>query len=668
MVVFLNRKSYVDYTVGRSFTGAVKRALSYPVTLTFQNAKEGVIKQDKLNYQSIQYEYDEAAGFWAVNQDYLLPQPAGEQVSKPGYNTFWTVDDKKLTDSGKINITSDNPTVEIDYVIQNPTIQPVADGTVQADFHTLSIDLDAAGPHTVGVQVSHPLLKEQQGTEDTYVYFQYCWWDESGEESGVNGPRSRAEPELFSSSAENGILNRVKTENAVIPIDGQEHARTDGHYYMVEIYGYLVENGGTPELFYKSHHNFIDFGSDSDTEATVSRSYTLQVEVTQVERHAVLFQTGEHGTLEGTSNFAVKDGSTMRKSGYPVPSVAADSGYSFTGWLGTDGITRTSNEVLDLTVTGDMTFTAQYAKDSGSGGSTGTTRYTIEASAGHGGGISPDGRVRVSRGSDKTFRITPDAGYEIADVLVDGESVGAVDKYTFESVRKAHTIEALFAPEKQLADPDDTGVSGWLNTEDHLAYLNGYGGGLFGPDDHMTRAQAAQMFYNLLLDQEVSAAVRFTDVPADAWYARAVETLASLGMVEGVGGGKFAPERTITRAEFTVMAMRFARLPEGGENPFSDVTSSDWFYDQVVGAVQYGWITGYTDGTFRPEATITRAEVTAITNRLLDRAADEDYVDDHAGELRQFPDVSASYWAYHDIVEATNAHSYRVYDGEEHWM
>ncbi|MDB7881545.1 S-layer homology domain-containing protein [Flavonifractor plautii] len=658
----------MDYTVGRSFTGAVKRALSYPVTLTFQNAKEGVIKQDKLNYQSIQYEYDEAAGFWAVNQDYLLPQPAGEQVSKPGYNTFWTVDDKKLTDSGKINITSDNPTVEIDYVIQNPTIQPVADGTVQADFHTLSIDLDAAGPHTVGVQVSHPLLKEQQGTEDTYVYFQYCWWDESGEESGVNGPRSRAEPELFSSSAENGILNRVKTENAVIPIDGQEHARTDGHYYMVEIYGYLVENGGTPELFYKSHHNFIDFGSDSDTEATVSRSYTLQVEVTQVERHAVLFQTGEHGTLEGTSNFAVKDGSTMRKSGYPVPSVAADSGYSFTGWLGTDGITRTSNEVLDLTVTGDMTFTAQYAKDSGSGGSTGTARYTIEASAGHGGGISPDGRVRVSRGSDKTFRITPDAGYEIADVLVDGESVGAVSCYTFETVRKAHTIEALFAPEKQLADPDDTGVSGWPNTEDHLAYLNGYGSGLFGPDDHMTRAQAAQMFYNLLLDQEVSAAVRFTDVPADAWYARAVETLASLGMVEGVGGGKFAPERTITRAEFTVMAMHFARLPEGGENPFSDVTSSDWFYDQVVGAVQYGWITGYTDGTFRPEATITRAEVTAITNRLLDWAADEDYVDDHAGELRQFPDVSTSYWAYHDIVEATNAHSYRVYDGEEHWM
>ena len=341
------------------------------------------------------------------------------------------------------------------------------------------------------------------------------------------------------------------------------------------------------------------------------------------------------------------------------------SGYSFAGWntqADGSGEDYAAGDAFQLTGQNAVLY-AQWSYNGG--GSTGTARYTIEASAGHGGGISPDGRVRVSRGSDKTFRITPDAGYEIADVLVDGESVGAVSRYTFETVRKNHTIEAEF---RAVEKAPDTGVDRWLNTTDHMAYLNGYGTGLFGPDDHMTRAQAAQMFYNLLLDQEVSAAARFTDVAPDAWYARAVETLASLGMVEGVGGGKFAPERTITRAEFTVMAMRFARLPEGGENPFSDVSSSDWFHDQVVGAAQYGWITGYTDGTFRPEATITRAEVAAITNRLLDRAADEDYVDDHAGELRQFPDVSASYWAYHDIVEATNAHSYRVYDGEEHWM
>ena len=394
---------------------------------------------------------------------------------------------------------------------------------------------------------------------------------------------------------------------------------------------------------------------------------------------SITSSAGENGSIAPEGKVYVPAGNSQKFDFTPDTDQSADkwstvtvaentftrSGYSFAGWntqADGSGEDYAAGDAFQLTGQ-DAVLYAQWSYNGG--GSTGTARYTIEASAGHGGGISPDGRVRVSRGSDKTFRITPDAGYEIADVLVDGESVGAVSRYTFETVRKNHTIEAEF---RAVEKATDTGVDRWLNTTDHMAYLNGYGTGLFGPDDHMTRAQAAQMFYNLLLDQEVSAAVRFTDVPADAWYARAVETLASLGMVEGVGGGKFAPERTITRAEFTVMAMRFARLPEGGENPFSDVSSSDWFHDQVVGAAQYGWITGYTDGTFRPEATITRAEVAAITNRLLDRAADEDYVDDHAGELRQFPDVSASYWAYHDIVEATNAHSYRVYDGEEHWM
>ena len=82
--------------------------------------------------------------------------------------------------------------------------------------------------------------------------------------------------------------------------------------------------------------------------------------------------------------------------------------------------------------------------------------------------------MRVSRGSDKTFRITPDAGYEIADVLVDGESVGAVSRYTFETVRKNHTIEAEF---RAVEKATDTGVDRWLNTTDHMAYLNGYGTG-----------------------------------------------------------------------------------------------------------------------------------------------------------------------------------------------
>ena len=224
------------------------------------------------------------------------------------------------------------------------------------------------------------------------------------------------------------------------------------------------------------------------------------------------------------------------------------------------------------------------------------------------------------------------------------------------------------APEQPpVADPDDTGVSDWLETGAHMAYLTGYPDGAFGPDRNMTRAEVAQMFYNLLLDKEVTATVTFADVDGGAWYAEAVHTLATLGMIEGVGDGRFEPERTITRAEFTAIAMRFARRAQEGENIFSDVDEGDWFYDYVVGSIAYGWIEGYPDGTFRPDATITRAEVAAIVNRMLGRAADVDYLSGHAGQLREFTDLASTHWAWEEIMEAVNAHDYTKDSGREEW-
>lgn len=221
--------------------------------------------------------------------------------------------------------------------------------------------------------------------------------------------------------------------------------------------------------------------------------------------------------------------------------------------------------------------------------------------------------------------------------------------------------------EDQPANPDDTGVSDWLNTKEHLAYLAGYPGGIFGPDQNMTRAEAAQMFYNLLLEKDVEITVEFEDVPADAWYAKPVNTLASLGILSGVGNGRFDPERSITRAEFTVIAMKFANTSGGGVNIFSDVNEDDWFYSAVVDSTQYGWINGYPDGTFRPEATISRAEVTVIVNHMLGRAADRPYVIAHEEELNTFGDVNRGHWGYFHIAEATNAHEYHTEDGTESW-
>ena len=221
--------------------------------------------------------------------------------------------------------------------------------------------------------------------------------------------------------------------------------------------------------------------------------------------------------------------------------------------------------------------------------------------------------------------------------------------------------------EDQPANPDDTGVSDWLNTKEHLAYLAGYPGGIFGPDQNMTRAEAAQMFYNLLLEKDVEITVEFEDVPADAWYAKPVNTLASLGILSGVGNGRFDPDRSITRAEFTVIAMKFANTSGGGVNIFSDVNEDDWFYSAVVDSTQYGWINGYPDGTFRPEATISRAEVTVIVNHMLGRAADRPYVIAHEEELNTFGDVNRGHWGYFHIAEATNAHEYHTEDGTESW-
>lgn len=352
----------------------------------------------------------------------------------------------------------------------------------------------------------------------------------------------------------------------------------------------------------------------------------------------------------------VKPGTTVTVKAAPTR-----GSYSFGGW--NDG-TNTYQPGAKLTVNADLTLTAQWIS-TGSGG--GSTSHIIKAEAGPGGAIAPSGSVRVTHGGSKTFTVTPDTDHRIVDILVDGESVGVVSKYTFENVRERHTIEAIFEKIPTVADPEGTDVFKWLNTADHIQYLHGYPDNLFGPDDNMTRAEVAQMFYNLLLEQEVPVTVHFDDVPDTAWYSKAVNTLGSLGIVAGIGDGQYAPERPITRAEFTVIAMRFAKLPEGGTNIFSDVVEHAWYYDYVIGSIQYGWITGYPDGTFRPENTITRAEVTTIVNRMLDRSADKSFVDRHGDRLNQFFDVSKSYWAYYQIMEAANAHHCTKNGLEEIW-
>ena len=231
---------------------------------------------------------------------------------------------------------------------------------------------------------------------------------------------------------------------------------------------------------------------------------------------------------------------------------------------------------------------------------------------------------------------------------------------------KSHTISAEFVPLDALPSPEDTGVADYLDTETHNVFLTGYPGNYFGPDDSLTRAQAAQIFYALLRDQNVPITTGFSDVSDDAWYARAVNTLASLGKVSGVGENQFLPEQAITRAEFVTMAMGFADLVSHPDSTFPDVEPEDWYYKAVMSAADYGWISGYPDGSFGPDRLVTRGEAAVMLNRMLERRADRDFLDSHAGVTR-FRDVPESHWAFAEICEAANAHSYQRIDGEEVW-
>lgn len=279
---------------------------------------------------------------------------------------------------------------------------------------------------------------------------------------------------------------------------------------------------------------------------------------------------------------------------------------------------------------------------------------------------------RTTSPSGSTITITAESaeGYmidAISVISVDDEDINVTlldnGEYTFTMPSADVTVIANFV---RGATPDKTGVDDWLITNEHIQYLRGYNDGTFRPGRDMSRAEAAQMFYNLLRDKNVNITVAFSDVPEDSWYAQAVNSLASLGILNGTNNA-FDPLRPITRAEFVTIAMNFANTSINAENIFSDVSANNWFYNDVLGAVQFGWIGGYLDETFRPNATITRAEVATITNRMLGRTADEAYIEQNKNILNQFSDVSENYWGYYHIMEATNGHDFQQTASGEAW-
>ena len=238
--------------------------------------------------------------------------------------------------------------------------------------------------------------------------------------------------------------------------------------------------------------------------------------------------------------------------------------------------------------------------------------YTIKAAAGTGGSITPSGNVSVREGRDKTFTITPDKGYAVANVKIDGKSIGAVKSYTFENVRRNHTIEVSFARANEFIDVP---AGSYFYEAVMWAVENGVTTGVsasrFDPNGVCTRAQAVTFLWRAAGSPAPrSRTVPFTDVPVGSYYYDAVLWAVENGITKGTINTRFSPNDTCTRAQIVAFLWRSEKSPAAGTaNPFADVKSTAYYAGAVLWAVKEDITKGTTNTTFSPDADCTRAQI-----------------------------------------------------------
>ena len=292
------------------------------------------------------------------------------------------------------------------------------------------------------------------------------------------------------------------------------------------------------------------------------------------------------------------------------------SGYTFTGWSGT-GLDGENNMTVTIPTgsTGNRTYTAHW-RYNGSGHS--YSYYTIKATAGAGGSISPSGNVSVREGRDQTFTITPDKGYAVANVKIDGKSIGAVKSYTFENVSRTHTIEVIFM--KANGNPQtgvfvDVATGSYYEDAVDWAVENGITKGTddthFSPDGICTRAQAVTFLWRTAgSPASKTSTMPFTDVPVGSYYYDAVLWAVENGITKGTSDTTFSPNMTCSRAQIVAFLWRSEKSPAAGTaNPFADVKSTAYYAGAVLWAVREDITKGTTNTTFSPDADCTRAQI-----------------------------------------------------------
>ena len=337
---------------------------------------------------------------------------------------------------------------------------------------------------------------------------------------------------------------------------------------------------------------------------------------------------------------------------------ATHQGYSFKGWFTDDACTLSYTDGTVLST--DTILYGKWEKiatpPSSGGGGSHVTKYYILHYESNGGTKYEDEKYKKNT-VVILDKIPKRVGYTFTGWYADKE---LTDKITSVKMTSDKTVYAGW----KATDVPET-----LNSDNHFAYIVGYEDGLVRPNADITRAEVAAIFFRLLKDDvrddNLTANSVFTDVAFGKWYNKSISTMAKIGIVKGRTANAFAPNAPITRAEFAAICSRFDRSNVEIKSDFNDI-SGHWAENEIRCAASLGWIQGYTDGSFKPDQNITRAEAASMINRMLHRLPET--VDDLLDGMIQWQDNQPSDWYYINMQEATNSHDFKQ-KGEinEYW-
>lgn len=329
------------------------------------------------------------------------------------------------------------------------------------------------------------------------------------------------------------------------------------------------------------------------------------------------------------------------------------------------------------TLANKMTFTNTYTRSSGGGGGSSSASITVNKTDALGKPLAGASFVLKDGRGREAYQATSNASGIVRFTRVGSGTYTLLEKAAPEDyVTSDKTYELTVSGSRVTMDGKTYSPvtfvnrrAAELNRRDHTAFLVGYAEGTFGPERNMTRAEVTTMFARLLTEQieaDKTYSSTFNDVAKNCWAANYIGYMQQFGIVTGYEDGSFRPDAPVTRAEFAAIASRFEKLTQGSKS-FTDVPDTHWAVRYINFAATRGWVTGYEDGSFKPEHSITRAEVAAVTCRLLERSADQTYIRSHIGELQTFADMTESHWAYWYAMEAANGHDYTKSGGSENW-